>query len=139
MLVTEKSRYKRLLLQFLSFGAVGAAGTAAHYATLVATVQLGGLPPVPASGLGALVGALVNYRLNYSFTFRSSGRHRDVLVKFLTVAACGLALNTALMALLTARWSVHYLAAQVATTGVVLVWNFTGNLLWSFRPRAARP
>jgi putative flippase GtrA len=85
------------------------------------------------------VGALVNYRLNYSFTFRSNKRHRDVIVKFFAVAAVGLGLNTALMTLLTTSLSLHYLVSQVLTTGAVLLWNFTGNRLWSFREGPAGP
>lgn len=104
-----------------------------HYATLVALVRGANVGPVAASGLGALLGALVNYRLNYSFTFRSDKRHRDVIAKFLAVAAVGLGLNVALMALLTHLLSLYYLAAQVLTTGTVLLWTFTGNRLWSFR------
>jgi putative flippase GtrA len=125
--------------QFFSFGCVGAVATAAHYATLVALVHLGHLGPVASSGLGACVGALVNYRLNYSYTFRSDKRHREVVAKFLVVAAVGLLLNVALMGLLTRRLAVHYLVAQVIATAVVLFSNFTGHRLWSFREGPAVP
>lgn len=128
-----------LATKFLSFGTVGVIGTAAHDATLIMLVDLAGATPVLSSGIGALVGALVNYRLNYSFTFRSDKRHRDVIVRFLTVAAIGLSLNVSLMSILADRLHLHYLLSQVTATLLVLVWNFTGNLLWSFRPKRALP
>lgn len=137
LLPTEPT-VSKTLKQFLSFGCVGAVGTASHYATLVTLVQLGRLSPVLSSGVGACVGAVVNYRLNYTFTFRSDKRHRDVIGKFFAVAAVGLGLNVALMAVLTRGFSLHYLASQVLATGAVLLWNFAGNRLWSFRKDPGR-
>jgi putative flippase GtrA len=30
----------------------------------------------------------------------------------------------------------HYLIAQVIATGIVLIWNFLGNRIWTFRASA---
>ncbi len=119
--------------RFARFTCVGAVGTAAHYLALVALVRFVGLEPVLSSGFGFGVGAVVNYRLNYSYTFRSDKRHRDAFAKFLTIALVGLGLNTLLMGLLTQALPVHYLVSQAMTTAVVLLWTFAGNSLWSFR------
>ena len=70
--------------------------------------------------------------LNYRITFKSRKRHRDAATKFFLVAACGLALNTALMHALTGPMGLHYLLAQVGATGVVLLWNFAANQAWTF-------
>jgi len=122
-----------ILRQFASFTAVGAVGTAAHYSTLIALVQIAHVNPVPASGAGFLVGALVNYALNYRLTFRSKKLHRDSMPKFFFVAALGLVLNTLLMALFTGTMKLHYLVGQVLATGSVLLWNFTANRRWTFK------
>jgi putative flippase GtrA len=122
-----------LLRQFLSFTAVGAVGTAAHYSTLIALVQLVHVHPVPSSAVGFTVGALVNYSLNYRVTFRSTKLHWDSMPKFFLVAIVGLALNTGIMALLTGPLAMHYLVAQIIATATVLAWTFTANRLWTFR------
>ena len=86
-----------------------------------------------ASTLGFVIGALVNYWLNYRLTFRSTRKHHQALPRFMTVAGCGCLLNGALMAMLLSRISVHYLLAQVVVTGLVLLWNFLANRFWTFR------
>lgn len=85
-----------------------------------------------ASTVGAIGGALVNYVLNYRYTFNSDVAHRSAMVKFFTVALIGLLLNTAFMALLT---QLHYFIAQIIATFFVLLWNYIANLLWTFRTR----
>jgi putative flippase GtrA len=120
--------------QFLVFAAVGAVGTAAHYATLIALVQIWRVSPPVATTAGFAVGALVNYVLNYRITFASNARHAHALPKFLTIAAIGAALNYGIVWWLTGR-GVHYLLAQVVSTGVVLVLNYAANRAWTFATR----
>lgn len=128
---------KTLATQFARFGAAGAVGTGAHYTLFLLLIRLAGVDPVAASAAGALLGAGVNYVLNYRYTFRSARRHREALPRFLAVAAAGLALNILLMWLLVDGLRVHYLAAQVAATAGVLVWNFLANRHWTFGKDAA--
>lgn len=122
-----------LSMQFTKFAGVGAIGTIGHYAVLVALVHLAGLDPVLSSGAGALVGAVINYVLNYKCTFHSDQRHVQAAPKFVAVAAVGLVVNVLMMALLVDVLGFYYLVAQVIATGVVLVWNFLGNRYWTFR------
>jgi putative flippase GtrA len=122
-----------LIRQFVGFTGVGFASAVGHYGLLIALVQLAGVPPVPASAAGALLGALINYTLNYHFTFRSSKRHREATWKFAVVAAVGLALNTLLMWIGTVQIGAHYLLSQIVTTGLVLLWSFAGNRFWTFQ------
>ena len=64
-----------ILKQFIKFSGVGVVGTAVQYATLFILVQLAGVYPVLASTAGFVLGAFVNYYLNYIYTFRSSKSH----------------------------------------------------------------
>ena len=52
------------LRQFIFFSAIGAVGTAGQYAILLLLVEGLSQPPVLASTLGFIVGALINYILN---------------------------------------------------------------------------
>jgi putative flippase GtrA len=124
---------RELGVQFTKFAGVGAIGTLAHYAVLVAMVHLAGANPVFSSGLGAIVGAIINYLLNYTHTFRSHARHRDAAPKFIIVALVGILINLFMMYVLVAILDVYYLAAQIVATGAVLGWNFVGNRYWTFR------
>ena len=123
--------------RFVTFSGLGAIGTLLHFLVLGIAVSGMGLSPVAGSSLGALAGALTNYLLNYHVNYRSRERHRVALPRFLLIAATGFVLNGLLMGELTAAaWHLNYLVAQIVTSVTVLLWNFSANHLWTFRPRA---
>lgn len=124
------------LHRFLRFAAVGAVGTAAHYALLLALVEGAGVDPVAGSVAGFLLGAFVNYTLNRALVFRSDRAHAEALPRFLAVAGMGLGWNALLMYALVELAGVHYLLAQILTTAILLVWHYLGNALWTFRKGA---
>lgn len=119
--------------QFILFAAVGAVGTAGQYLTLFILVEGGLLNKVPASVVGFTVGAVINYFLNYRFTFNSNKSHREAISKFFIVAIIGAAINTALFYIGIQLLHLYYMLAQVAATAIVLLWNFVANKLWTFR------
>ena len=123
-----------MFLKFMSFALVGVAGTLAHYSILYGLVEFYSFNPVVASGWGALAGLIVNYVLNYKLTFNSQQSHRQTLPRFVLIASLGFALNLAMMAILTQH--LYYFYAQIVTTGVVLIWNFFANSLWTFQMAA---
>lgn len=116
--------------QFARYAGVGAFGTAAHYAAFIALVKLG-VDVAAASAAGFVAGALINYWLNYRYTFTSEQPHRLALIRFFTVAVAGLILNTLIVFVLD-RLHWHYLLAQATATIIVLVWNFAANRRWTF-------
>ena len=121
-----------LMRQFIKFTGVGFVSAIGHYGLLIALVQIAAVPPVPASAAGALLGAWINYNLNYRYTFRSTRQHREAVLRFALVAAVGLVLNTVFMWVGVELIGVHYLISQVVTTGLVLIWSFAGNRYWTF-------
>ena len=125
-----------LLRQFVKFTGVGFVSAIGHYGLLIALVQLAAVPAVPASAAGALLGAVINYSLNYRYTFRSTRQHREAVLRFAAIAAVGLALNTLFMWVGVVLIGAHYLLSQVVTTGLVLIWSFAGNRYWTFRSAA---
>lgn len=119
--------------RFLRFAAVGAAGTLAHYALLVALVEGGGAPPLAAAAAGFVFGALVNYTLARRLVFASGRSHVQALPRFFAVALAGLAWTALLMTALVDGLGLHYLVAQCLTTALLLLWHYAGNALWTFR------
>ncbi|GGC82582.1 GtrA family protein [Chelatococcus reniformis] len=114
------------------FVVVGLVAAAAHYGTLIGLVERGGWGPVPATLAGYLAGGAISYVLNRRLTWQSERPHAEATWRFALVAAVGFALTGVFMYVLTERLDLPYLPAQVATTGVVLVWSFLANKLWTF-------
>jgi putative flippase GtrA len=123
--------------RFLIYAAVGATGTACQYAVLVLLVQGGLARPVLASSLGACVGAIVNYALNYRITFKSRAGILQTAARFGSIAIAGIALNAILMHVMTVTFAFNYLLAQAFSTALVLVLTYSANLLWTFGSKRA--
>ena len=123
------------LRQFAHFSGVGFISAVGHYGLMVALIQGLDVVPVPASAAGAVLGAGINYLLNYRFTFRSARRHSEAVLKFSVVASAGLMLNTIFMWLGVELLGFHYLISQIVTTGLVMVWSFLGSRYWTFHAR----
>jgi putative flippase GtrA len=118
--------------RFLRYVAAGGVGTVCHYLLLGLLVAQAGVRPAPASVAGALLGAGVNYILNYHFTFASNLSHRLTVPRFATVAVISAVLNGAGMWFATSKLHVHYFVAQLGCTAAVLVIGYLLNVAWTF-------
>lgn len=118
--------------QFFIFTGIGAIGTSGHYSTLILLVQAFNIDPVFASTAGFIVGALINYLLNYRITFASQKKHRETLIKFFSVAILGALINGLIMSTGISMFDLHYLVIQVIATCIVLGFNFISNKYWTF-------
>ena len=114
------------------FAGIGAIGTIGHYTVLIVLVQFWAVDPVFASSFGFIVGAIINYILNYHFTFQSDKQHSEALTKFLIVATIGAGINGFIMYIGVENTRINYLVIQIFATLVVLIWNFVVNKVWTF-------
>lgn len=127
-----------ILGQFSRFFGAGVVSAVGHYGLLILLVQAYGVDSVQASIAGSLLGAGINYLMNYHFTFQSSKRHRESLTKFAIVASISVVLNMILMWIAVDVAALHYLLAQVLTTVLLLFWSFAANRWWTFRTGSKR-
>ena len=123
----------RLTARFIQFSLTVSIGALAHYTILIVLVNFFGQGAVSASSVGAVVGALINYWLNYHLVFRSDSRHTETLPKYLLVSTTGFFVNLLMMYLLVELISLHYFIAQIITTLIVLLTIFVLNNNWTFR------
>jgi putative flippase GtrA len=119
--------------QLSTFVGVGAIASLAHYALLVALVQVWGVAPVPSALCGFTLGGIISYGLNKRHTFMSDRPHEQAAWRFALVASVAFVLTYLFMRLFHEIGHLHYLAAQVITTAVVMLWTFGANKLWTFR------
>lgn len=123
--------------QFLRFMAVGATGTAIQYVVLWIGTAFIYAPAAICSAVGYIFGSVVNYLLNYLFTFKSGKSHIEAASKYYTVLGVGWCMNTGLMGVFVHRYAWNVWLSQFLTTGIGLAWNFTGSRWWAFRHNMA--
>jgi putative flippase GtrA len=121
-----------MFVQLIKYGTAGAVGTAVQFAILVGLVEFFRSNAVLASTLGAVAGGVVNYVLNYEFTFQSRRPHADSLLKYLMVSVAGLALNALVLTAGISVLGLHYFGAQLFATAVVFCAAFAVNRAWTF-------
>ena len=104
-----------------------------HYSALVLLVETKLLDAVAATTVGFALGAIVNYLLNYRYTFNSTKAHRDSGPKFALIAIATGLLNTLMVHAGVDILGFNYLLVQVVATATVFLLNFVLNSLWTFR------
>jgi putative flippase GtrA len=122
-----------MLLQFGTYLVVGVCAAIGHYGTLIVLTEVFDVDPVRASIVGFVVAGTISYVLNYRFTFRSTKRHVEALPIFGFVVAIAFMINWFSMIFFNRILNFHYLPSQLITTGIMLIWQFTANKLWTFR------
>ena len=111
----------------------GGIATAAHYATTITLVELLGTVPIVASGSGFAVGAAVKYWLNYIVVFRSDRRHVVAVPRFAVTVAVLFVGNLAAFWIYQQVLGLHYVVAQVLTTGTMIPPGYLLSRLWVYR------
>jgi putative flippase GtrA len=114
--------------------------TAIDYAVMVACVEFAGIGPVPATAIGALGGAITNFTVNRTFTYRAASvAMRRQVWRFGLVSAASLGLNTLGEYLLHSLAGLHYFPARVITSVIVSnAWNYPMLRFFVFSDRTAR-
>jgi putative flippase GtrA len=101
--------------------------TIVDYAVMIACVELAHLSPVPATAIGATVGAVTNFLINRSFTYLRATDRRvpRQLGRFVFVSAMSLVLNTGGEHLFHYVIGLQYLVARVIVSTIVSnAWNY---------------
>ena len=117
---------------FVSFFVVGGSATLLHYAILWTLMTYAAISAISASACGFIVSGIANYLANSYFTFSGGHRHQKALPKFIVTSAIGLALNQ-LVLTLGIRIGLPILFSQLLATGVVFLWNYILNAIWTFK------
>ena len=125
------SFHKLLVNPVTRFLIVGAAATVTQFAILIVLVEFANVPEIAAPVLSYGGGAVLNYALNRSFTFRSNAAHRTAVPRFALMVITGLTLNTLIFTLLHSV-GLYYILAQAITTLTVLIFNYTVASRWVF-------
>jgi len=142
------------VLRFLRFALVGGLGTITDVGILNLLHKMAGFPLFWANAVGFCCAVAQNFMLHRRFTFPNQGRDTAArqLGLFTAISMIGLGLSqlvllglhrltldywVALLGDPGTGYDVSYNAAKLTSIAVVLIWNFTGNRLWTFATPAA--
>lgn len=114
----------RVLIRYLISG-----GTAAlcHFSVLILLVEFTTVNATLATMIGFCLAVLVNYTMQFHWTFELSGPHSRILTRYVITTFAMLGVNTIIFWMLNAKLDIMYVLAQVIATGVVTIMNFLIN------------
>ena len=111
-------------MQFIKYGMVGVCGTTTHYLWLIILSWLfTNTNPAYFAFSGAFLGAVVNYCLNYRFTFLSVKKHSLAFPQFV-ILACFSMLASFLIVKTAVSLDIHHIFGQLAATALCVPVGF---------------
>lgn len=117
---------------FLRYCAVGGVATALHFIVLVVLVESFTVNATVASAVGFCLAVILNYFLQYYWTFASSGSHKGKFPLFAAFAVAALTVNVGIFWTCNEVFGLPYLISQALATGAVVTINFHLNRRFVF-------
>lgn len=122
----------------LKFGTVGASGVAINMGLLYGLTEFAGLFYLISAGIAVETSIIWNYFWNEVWTFSEIGEESmekffERLGKFNAVSLVGMGLNLTILYALTEFADLHYLISNLFAIIAVFVWNYLGNLKWTWK------
>jgi putative flippase GtrA len=124
---------RELLFKFLKFGVVGGSGVIVDFSFTYLFKEIVKVQKYIANSIGFTVAASSNYLLNRWWTFHSTNPHiAQEYGRFLFISILGLGINTLVIWMLNGKFKLNFYVAKLFAIGVVTIWNFFANLVFTF-------
>ncbi len=123
-----------ILLRLVRFGIVGASGMVVDFTVTWLCKEKLRWNKYLSNSLGFVLAATNNYIWNRLWTFQSQSPFvaREYLSFFL-IAVVGLGINNLFVYILHDRMHLNFYLSKLFAIGVVTLWNFTMNYVFTFR------
>ena len=123
---------RKLLLQIIKFGGVGALCFVIDYGILFVLTEFVGLYYLLSSAISFSISVIVNYILSILFVFDTNTENNGIrnFVLFVIFSIIGLLLTTGIMKLGVDILSWNYMFVKILATGIVMVYNFITRKLF---------
>jgi putative flippase GtrA len=115
------------VMEIQRFLVSGGVATLSHWLTM-ALLIIAGMLPAPATAIGAIIGAIVNYIAQKTFTFKSRKQHRITIPRYIAACAILWIANLVIFILLNESLSIAVVPAQFITTAIVAILSY-----WLYR------
>jgi putative flippase GtrA len=121
------------LLKFIKYGLVGVSGLIIDFSITWLFKEKLKVHKYISSSIGFTVATASNYTLNRYWTF--DNHNPDTFTqfgKFFIIAIAGLLLTNTIIYLLNDRMKLNFYLAKACAIGLVSLWNFFANYLYTF-------
>lgn len=124
---------KALIWKFIKFGIVGLSGVVVDFAFTYICKEWIKIPKYIANAIGFTIAAISNYIFNRIWTFHSHNPEITIeFIKFFVISLIGLAINTIILWILVSKFNRRFYISKLFAIGVVMIWNFIANLIYTF-------
>lgn len=118
--------------QFLRYLVAGGSALGLHFLLMTLLIETGSSGEVAASAAGFLAGCLLNYTLQYHYTFTSNVDHQSAVLRYTVVTLAMLVLNLLIFKALLTLVGTGWVLAQLIASGIVFLGNFVINRRFTF-------
>lgn len=123
-----------VILKFLKFSVVGFSGMLIDFGITWLLKEKARANKYIANSTGFILAATSNYIWNRLWTFESkSGEIAVEYFSFIVISVAGLGINNLVIYLLHDRFGMNFYLSKLIAIGIVTLWNFTMNLIFTFR------
>ncbi|NLV19216.1 MAG: GtrA family protein [Bacteroidetes bacterium] len=123
-----------MILKFLKFCVVGFSGMLIDFGTTWLLKEKAGVNKYIANSTGFILAASSNYIWNRVWTFQSNNDQIAVeYFSFIFISLAGLAINNFVIYILNDRLRINFYISKLLAIGVVTIWNFVMNFIFTFR------
>ena len=123
-----------LFFKFVKFCVVGFSGMIIDFGTTWLLKEKVKINKYIANSIGFILAASSNYIWNRIWTFESHNeRLTQEYFSFFVISIAGLAINNLILSLLTEKLKLNFYLSKVFAIGVVTIWNFLMNFLFTFK------
>lgn len=123
-----------MIEQFVKFCVVGGSGAIIDFGLTYLFKEKVKVNKYVANSIGFVSAATSNYILNRIWSFQN---HNPAIgeqyLLFMAISVVGLLINNGVIYLLTKVFHLNFYVAKVLATGVVTLWNFLMNYLFTFK------
>ena len=124
---------KLLISKFLKFGIVGCSGMIIDFGITYLCKEILRINKFISNGIGFILAATSNYFLNRIWTFNSQSEEIGVqYIQFMIVSTIGLAINSLSLYFFNEKLKWNFYLSKLVAIGITTIWNFFGNLLFTF-------
>jgi len=124
---------KAFLLKFLKFGLVGLSGMVVDFGITFLCKEKLKIHKYVSNSLGFIVATATNYTLNRLWTFDNHDPNTVTQFgKFFFISLIGLAMSNGIIYLLHEKLNWNFYFAKACAIGLVSLWNFFANYLYTF-------